>query len=148
MEDIQDAANALRALANDSTKVTKKTARLRQLLPEIEALQAAGVSHEHILEALNKSGFDLKMSAYSSMLWRIRHGKSKAAPKIAPVGPSVDAETIVPIGEGSTPEPEANDQQETVSEIVETRKRREERADRFIGSDSNSLIKNLKGIRK
>ena len=148
MDDIQEAAAALRALASDGTKVTKKAARLRQLLPEIEALQAAGVSHEHILEALNKNGFDLKMSAYSSMLWRIRHGKVKAAPKSVPAVPIANAEPNVPIGQGSNPEPEANDEQDTVSEIVETRKRREERADKFIGSNSNPLIKKLKGTHK
>jgi hypothetical protein len=143
MDDIQEAAAALRALANDGTKVTKKTARLRQLMPEIDALQAAGVSHEAILEALNKTGLDLKMGAYSTMLWRIRHGKSKPQASIAPPAPIVV--TDGPTGEGSNaPEPGP----EEVSEIVETRRRREERARRFIRSDANPLLKQLEGTKK
>jgi hypothetical protein len=138
MDDIQDAAAALRALASDGTKVTKKTARLRQLLPEIDALQAAGISHVHILEALNKNGFDLKMSAYSSMLWRIRHGKSKTV-KPAPAVPIAQVVTDGPVGEGS-PEPEANIQVGQF-DLEESRKRREDKANRFIGTGRNPLIK-------
>lgn len=143
MDDIQDAAAALRALANDSAKVTKKTARLRQLLPEIEALQAAGVTHEAILETLNKSGFDLKMSAYSSMLWRIRHGKTKPAPakpaKAAPATPIAQAVTDGPTGQGSSPEPVENTQVEEF-DLEEARKRREAKANRFIGAAKNPLL--------
>jgi len=139
MDDIQDAVAALRALANDSSKVTKKAARLRMVLPEIEALQEAGVGHEHILEALNRSGFDLKMSAYSSMLWRVRHGKNKIA-KPAPARPNAKPVTDGPIGEGSSPEPRANVQVENF-DLEESRRRREEKADRFIGAARNPLIK-------
>jgi len=144
MDDTDDAAEALRALANDGTKVTKKTARLRKLMPQIDALQAGGITHEAILEALNKGGLDLKMGAYSTMLWRIRHGKSKPPPSAAPPAPK--AVTEAPKGEGSnTPEP---GQEKEVSEIIETRQRREARADRFIGTDANPLIKTLRGSKK
>lgn len=142
MDDIREAANALRALANDSSKVTKKTARLRQLLPEIDALQAAGVTHEAILEALNKNGFDLKMGAYSTMLWRIRN-KPKHPTSLAPASPVITGE---PIGEGSsTPIPGAEMQDEEI-DLAESRKRREAKASKFIGTDANPLItKKLKG---
>ena len=52
-------------------------ARLRELLPDIEAAQAAGVKHQHILDALNAHGFALSMKAYSVMLYRLRQARAK-----------------------------------------------------------------------
>lgn len=57
---------ALQALALASAARTK-AARLRELLPEIEAAQAAGVKHEHIVQTLNAHGFALSMKSYSVM---------------------------------------------------------------------------------
>lgn len=72
-----NAALALQALARSGTARTK-AARLRELLPEIEAAQAAGVKHVHILEALNAHGFALSMKSYSVMLHRLRHQRTRS----------------------------------------------------------------------
>lgn len=76
MNDTPTAAQALLALSRSSTARTQ-VARLRELLPEIEAAQAAGVKHQHILESLNAHGFALSMKAYSVMLYRLRQARAK-----------------------------------------------------------------------
>jgi hypothetical protein len=76
MNDTPTAAQALLALSRSSTARTQ-VARLRELLPEIEAAQAAGVKHQHILEALNAHGFALSMKAYSVMLYRLRQARAR-----------------------------------------------------------------------
>jgi hypothetical protein len=76
-------AQALLALSRSNAARTK-AARLRELLPEIEAAQAAGVKHEHILDALNAHGFDLSKKSYSVMLWRLRQqAKRLGVPRTA-----------------------------------------------------------------
>lgn len=140
MDQIHDAAAALRALANDGSKVTKKMARLRKLMPEIEALQASGVTHEVILEALNNSGFDLKMGAYSTMLWRIRN-KTNGPPKEATKSPIVDVSES-PAKVINSPPLEAGNSDELISDALETQQRREAKADKFIGKqNTNPLLK-------
>lgn len=76
MNDTPTAAQALLALSRSSTARTQ-VARLRELLPDIEAAQAAGVKHQHILESLNAHGFALSMKAYSVMLYRLRQARAK-----------------------------------------------------------------------
>jgi hypothetical protein len=52
-------------------------ARLREVYPEIEAAQKAGIQLEAILAALNeRGGFDLTLKTFKTMLYRIRK-KSK-----------------------------------------------------------------------
>jgi hypothetical protein len=81
MDDTKKAVDALQALAAGNEHRTK-VARLRDLLPQIEAAQAAGVTHEKILETLNQQGLDLKMKAYSVMLWRLRKRQGKEKPAL------------------------------------------------------------------
>jgi hypothetical protein len=76
MNDTPTAAQALLALSRSSTARTQ-VARLRELLPNIEAAQAAGVKHQHILESLNAHGFTLSLKAYSVMLHRLRQARAK-----------------------------------------------------------------------
>lgn len=83
MNDITTATQALQALSRSSTARTQ-VARLRELLPEIEAAQAAGVKHAHILETLNAHGFALSMKSYSVMLHRLRQARAKSAAAGAP----------------------------------------------------------------
>lgn len=77
MNDTLTAAQALLALSRSSTARTQ-VARLRELLPDIEAAQAAGVRHQHILDALNAHGFALSLKAYSVMLYRLRQARAKS----------------------------------------------------------------------
>lgn len=58
------------ALANLGAKT--KTARLRALMPAIEAKLAEGVRHAEIVAALNQQGFDLTEKTYRNYLHRQR----------------------------------------------------------------------------
>ena len=87
-------AQALLALSRSSAARTKAS-RLRELLPEIEAAQAAGVKHEHILETLNTHGFDLSKKSYSVMLWRLRQqAKRPSGPDANPASAPASAGVI------------------------------------------------------
>ena len=94
MNDTPTAAQALQALSRSSTARTQ-VARLRELLPDIEAAQAAGVRHAHILEALNAHGFALSLKAYSVMLYRLRQARAKK--------PEAGAATGAPLSVARTP---------------------------------------------
>lgn len=103
MNDPTTAAQALQALSRSSTARTQ-VARLRELLPDIEAAQAAGVKHQHILEALNEHGFTLSMKAYSVMLYRLRQTRAKSAGASVPTGaPQSAAQT--PVAPATTGKP-------------------------------------------
>lgn len=73
----KSAARALQALSASWT-ARSKAARLRELLPQIEAAQAAGIKHALILESLNAHGLDLSLKSYSVMLHRLRLARTKA----------------------------------------------------------------------
>lgn len=107
MDDTKEVANALQALAKSDATARTKMGRLRQLLPEIEAAQQAGISHEQILATLNERGFNLKMGPYSTMLWRIRHGKTKGNAAVPRPVPPAKAAAVTPKEEGKPPSPAA-----------------------------------------
>ena len=86
MNDTEKTVNALQALTAEN-KNRSKTARLRDLLPQIEASQAAGVTHKKILETLNQQGLDLKPKAYSVILWRLRAQLAQEKPTVPAPGP-------------------------------------------------------------
>jgi len=70
----------LRALASDD-KRRSETARLRDVLPDIEATLAAGVSQADVLAELHTLGFSLPMASFKSALYRLRkRTKSEATP--------------------------------------------------------------------
>jgi hypothetical protein len=105
------AAQALQALARSSAARTK-AARLRELLPEIEAAQAAGVRHAHILETLNAHGLGLSMKSYSVMLHRLRQQRAKAGGANAPSNAdqpaaSVPAASTLSVKASGKPQPPA-----------------------------------------
>lgn len=99
------AAQALQALSRSSTARTQ-VARLRELLPDIEAAQAAGVKHRHILEVINAHGFTLSMKAYSVMLYRLRQERTKAAGALQPA-PQAPVAATMPANSSAAPSPSA-----------------------------------------
>ncbi|MCL1574877.1 hypothetical protein [Xanthomonas nasturtii] len=90
----QTPQEALRELASRKDAKRPKRARLRQLLPEIEAAQAAGATNAEIVETLNAQGIDMTLSAFQTALSRIRNpspskrrqGASEATPYPNPAG--------------------------------------------------------------
>lgn len=75
---LQRARTALAQLAARPPKPSK-AAQIRQLLPEIEAAQAAGASRKEIVEALRNSGLDVSMKTFSTALARARRKRTQRA---------------------------------------------------------------------
>ena len=73
-------ADVLRALATGN-KSRSETARLRDLVDEVEATLAAGVSRAAVLGALNDQGFTMTLKSFESALYRIR--KKRIQPPLA-----------------------------------------------------------------
>ncbi|MDC5123763.1 hypothetical protein NRA16_17775 [Acinetobacter baumannii] len=64
-------SDALRALAKgDSNR--SETARLRDVIDDVEAALEAGVSRSAILETLHQQGFKMSLKSFESALYRIR----------------------------------------------------------------------------
>ena len=79
------AAKALRALAKGEQN-RSQIARLRDLIDEVEAALASGVSRAAVLHTLHDHGFTFTLSSFESALYRIRKQARKAppAPKQSP----------------------------------------------------------------
>ncbi|MEQ7770327.1 hypothetical protein [Xanthomonas hortorum] len=64
-------ADVLRELAKGD-KSRSETARLRDVIDEVEAAITAGVSRSAVLEALHGQGFTMTLKSFESALYRIR----------------------------------------------------------------------------
>ncbi|KAF1003912.1 MAG: hypothetical protein GAK28_04375 [Luteibacter sp.] len=62
---------ALRALTEDAT-ARSDTARLRDVMDEVEAALKAGVRREAVLAKLHENGFTMTLASFKSALQRIR----------------------------------------------------------------------------
>ena len=78
-------ADVLRALATGD-KSRSETARLRDIVDEVEAALAAGVSRAAVLEALNAQGFTMTLKSFESALYRIRKKRTQPAKPAAEIG--------------------------------------------------------------
>lgn len=129
---MDDLKSQLSALTGRTT-----AAKLRALMPEIVAKVEAGVSHDEIIETLNASGFDLKLTTFRSNLYRYRQKQSQDAPALPQTSPphpsnsdrqtGRDPEPITdgnPQSEVEAPEPETSPELEgTLSDILDPKKR-------------------------
>lgn len=86
-------AQALARLASD-TKGRSETARLRDVLPEIEAALAAGVSRAAVLDTLHAQGFTMGMKSFESALYRLRQRQKKDASQGAEKPRAVGKENV------------------------------------------------------
>ena len=75
------AAKALRALAKGEQN-RSQIARLRDLIDEVEAALASGVSRAAVLHTLHEHGFTFTPSSFESALYRIR--KQARKPPLLP----------------------------------------------------------------
>lgn len=78
-------ADVLRALATGD-KSRSETARLRDIVDEVEAALAAGVSRAAVLQALNDQGFTMTLKSFESALYRIRKKRIQPAKPAAKFG--------------------------------------------------------------
>lgn len=141
-------ADVLRGLATGNS-ARSETARLRDVLGEVEAALSAGVNRSAILEALRAGGFTMTLKSFESALYRIRRqrGQSSAMPSPAP-GPRPPSTPVTQVGSEKSSSEEAN----LVSDVLhglDDKQRRERVADQFIKSEStHPLIKRIKDQNK
>ena len=91
-------ADVLRALATDD-RSRSETARLRDVVDEVEAALSAGVKRQTVLDALNSRGFNMTLRSFESALYRIRkQRRGNPAPTRSPA-------VVSPTGEPATSAP-------------------------------------------
>lgn len=77
--DKQTVSEALQELANEHRGLPRSdTARLREVLDDIEHALAAGASHHAVLDTLHSQGFSLTLSSFQSTLARLRRERRAA----------------------------------------------------------------------
>jgi hypothetical protein len=138
-------ADALRALATDD-KSRPETARLRDVINEVEAALEAGVSRASILEALHKEGFTMTLKSFESALYRIRKKRKKKSETGNQENPGRFVTNISdpgrPIEQAAKTESQENtDSLEPLKEM-DAKQRREATADLYIKKDvTNPLFR-------
>lgn len=69
---------AVKTKASEASAYRSEAARLRAVLPEVEAAISAGITHEAIVATLNEAGVKLEVTGFRSALARARKtGKSR-----------------------------------------------------------------------
>jgi len=69
----------LKALANGNRR--SETARLRDVLDEVESALNAGVTRGAVLDVLHEQGFRMTMRSFEAALYRIRKAKKNCVPQ-------------------------------------------------------------------
>ncbi|WP_081082382.1 hypothetical protein [Burkholderia diffusa] len=113
--DKKTVAERLRALASDDKK-RSKAARLRDVIDDVEATLAAGVSRSDVVEELAKHGLEMTLTTFETTLRRIRQKRGR--PSIAqatlagqparPAKPQEAAQVVETPPEPETPAPDAS----------------------------------------
>ena len=113
-------ADVLRALATGD-KSRSETARLRDIVDEVEAALAAGVSRAAVLEALNDQGFTMTLKSFESALYRIRKKRTQPAKPAAKIGHDQAAEPASQPAQAPQQEP-AGEPQARITNPADVRK--------------------------
>jgi hypothetical protein len=87
-------AERLRALVLDDEK-RSKAARLREVLPEVEAALAAGARRSDVLAALAANGLTMSLSTFETTLKRLRAKRAGVHIKPAHTQPSPPPRVLV-----------------------------------------------------
>lgn len=99
----------LRALASDDKK-RSKAARLREVMDDVEAALAAGVTRADVLDALKAHGLEMSLATFETTLKRIRakYRRSPARPTVSnPPSQVVASKEVLPAAPTPPPEPSA-----------------------------------------
>lgn len=115
-------ADVLRALATGD-KSRSETARLRDIVDEVEAALAAGVSRAAVLEALNAQGFTMTLKSFESALYRIRKKRTQQAKPAAKIGHDQAAKPASKPAQAQQQEP-AGEPQARITNPADIRKAR------------------------
>ena len=81
----------LRALAHDKSKRTKAGC-LRELLDDVEATLASGVSQAEVIKELNRHGLEFSFATFVTTLKRLRKERARGLTKSVPESKAVSAD--------------------------------------------------------
>ncbi len=130
-------ADALRELATGDQN-RSETARLRDVIDDVEAALDAGVSRAAVLEALHTQGFTMTLKSFESALYRIRKQRERGRParrSSASVAPSPHSREAPPAVEPDMPEKTGH---------LSQKQRGERKADQYIQpGKTNPLLKKI-----
>lgn len=77
--DKEKVSAALRELADEHRGIPRSdTARLREVIDDVEEALSAGASHSSVLDTLHNQGFTLTLSSFQSTLARLRRERRGA----------------------------------------------------------------------
>ena len=85
----------LRALAHDKSKRTKAGC-LRELLDDVEATLASGVSQAEVIKELNRHGLEFSFATFVTTLKRLRKERARGLTKSVQPAPESKAVTADP----------------------------------------------------
>ena len=95
----------------DAEGARSKSARIAELLPEIEAALSKGFSRAHVVDALKAEGIDLTPALLSSYLQRFRQRQRSAlaTPSAAPPSPATPSadSSATPLAAATTETPDS-----------------------------------------
>lgn len=136
-------AERLRALAKDDKKRTK-SARFRDVYPEIEMALAAGVSRQSVIEELATSGLEMTLATFASNLKRMRAKRGKPAAETINPGNKEMSHSTIP-RETPHPRPQSNEDENEPNGSHDPAA-----LDKIIGNkpDLAALAKQFKGKKK
>lgn len=95
----------LRVLASDDKK-RSKAARLRDVLDDVEAALAAGVTQASVVEVLKEAGLEMTPATFKNTLQRLRAKRGGKPAQPAPSSPAKPAQTPAKAASTKAPEPD------------------------------------------
>ena len=96
----------LRTLASDDAK-RSKAARLRDVIDEVEATLAAGITRAEVVKKLSENGLEMALATFNSELQKIR--KKRGKPSVISNNQLV-TKTIQPVSKPSDTEPDDDEE--------------------------------------
>lgn len=91
-----------------------KAARLRAVLPAVEAALAAGTSREKVLETLRAHGLDMTLAVFNTTLRRVRAANKTVGTKVVPELAATPGPAATPSRIPAAPAPSLHDPSEPV----------------------------------
>ena len=95
----------LRTLASDDAK-RSKAARLRDVIDEVEATLAAGITRAEVVKKLSENGLEMALATFNSELQKIRKKRGKPSVTSVKSNNQLVTKTIQPVSKPSDTEPE------------------------------------------
>ena len=99
----------LRTLASDDAK-RSKAARLRDVIDEVEATLAAGITRAEVVKKLSENGLEMALATFNSELQKIRKKRGKPSVTSVKSNNQLVTKTIQPWSRPSDTEPDDDEE--------------------------------------